>query len=248
MRFNLNRFSKYFLAALLAASLCMAGCSNNPSSSDNGENQDPTDPSNTPKQAEDSSSKTHTLFCSIIPTTSDSPNDKDIVFDITMENIITKKKYPTTSTGYMFGFEEIIPGYYKIEVTDNKKMFFKTESIYQKIDTDIDDLFITVTPKNTTTPTQVSVSGRLIDINGEEIPFAKITATNTKTNKVYQTSTGFNNGEYVLSNLPLGSYKVVYSKDSFNDSDKIDLTITDTTYSIFSFKALSSKDTLPTEQ
>ncbi|OFW31715.1 MAG: hypothetical protein A3J28_18860 [Acidobacteria bacterium RIFCSPLOWO2_12_FULL_60_22] len=58
------------------------------------------------------------------------------------------------------------------------------------------------------------IHGSVQDASGSVVPGAEVRATQTETNVVRTTATG-TDGSYVLTNLPIGSYRVEVSKEGF---------------------------------
>lgn len=215
-------FSKLFLLSLLAGSMLISGCGeSNPSSSTATENTN----ASTAQQATDNTASTYDVYGKVTSTIGQFDANSQI--NITLTNIATKELKSNSCVGQMFAFEKVEAGYYKVEAVDSKNIY-NTETIYKKIDSDIEDLSLTMTPKTQEVDNQVVVTlnGKIIDKFGNGIPFASITAANTKTGQEIKTSTNPDNGNYTFKDIPAGAYKVTFSKDSFED-DVQDLIITD---------------------
>lgn len=227
-------FSKLFLVSLLAGAMMLAGCGeNNPSSS----STDTTDASTT-QQATDATVSTYDIIGKVSSTTGQFDTKSNITINLT--NIATKDTYKNVCDGQAFAFQKVNAGYYKVEAVDNNNIY-NTETIYKKIDSNIDDLSLTLTTKATESENQVFVTltGNLVDETGNGIPFASIVAVNTKTSQEIQTSTDFKSGKYTFKDIPAGTYKITYSKDSFNDGSA-DLIITDVDAITFDSKKVTN--------
>jgi carboxypeptidase family protein len=72
--------------------------------------------------------------------------------------------------------------------------------------------------------TNASVSGRVTDPSHAAIADAKVAAVNTGTNVRYKGATN-DSGEYYLTNLPPGSYRIEIEKTGFKKLIKPDVTL-----------------------
>src|SRR5580698_6174731 len=72
--------------------------------------------------------------------------------------------------------------------------------------------------------TNASITGRVTDPSKALIANAKITAINTATNLRYET-TDNNSGEYYLTNLPPGPYRLEIEKPGFKKLIQPDVTL-----------------------
>ena len=220
-----SSFSKLFLISLLAGSMMLAGCGeSNPTSSSATDDKD----SSAAQQATDNTAAKYNVYGKVSPTIGQF--DTNAKISITMTNIATKGTTSNSCTGQMFGFsgeKKINAGYYEVKAVDNSNIY-NTEIIYKKIDSDIDDLSLTLTPKAQEVDDQivVTLNGKIIDKFGKDIPFASVTAVNGKTGQEVKTTTNPDNGNYTFKDIPAGTYKVTFSKDSFQDEER-DLIITD---------------------
>lgn len=238
MKNSLGSFSKLFLVSLLAGSMMLVGCGeSNPTSSTT--NADDSAAQN----ATDSSASSYDVFGKVNPTIGQFDDNASI--KITMTNIATKDETPVDCIGQMFAFNGVKAGYYKIEAVDSKNIY-NPEVIYKKIDSNIEDLSLTMTPRTQEVDDTITVTleGKIIDQYGNDIPFALITAVNTKTAQELNTSTNPDNGKYEFKNIPAGSYKVTFNKDSFKDEIK-DLIITDENTILFDKKAVNNYELAP---
>ncbi len=238
MKNSLGSFSKLFLVSLLAGSMLLAGCgeSNPTSSTATTENSN----ASTTQQATDNTTSTYDVFGKVSPTIGQFNASSKI--SITLTNIATNKSNtPKDCVGQMFAFQKVNAGYYEIKAIDASN-FYETEVIYKKIDSNIEDLSLTLTPKvqEVDDTITVTLTGKIIDEYGKDIPFASVVAVNTKTEKEYKTSTNPDNGNYTFKEIPAGTYKVTYSKDSFEDDTK-DLKITDENTITFDSKTVNNK-------
>ena len=218
--------SKLFLLSLLAGSMMLAGCGeSNPTSSSTA-----TDSTNasTPQEVTDNTAASYSVYGKVSPTIGQFDNNAKI--KITMTNIATKVPTSNYCTGQMFGFsgsQKINAGYYEVKAEDSSNIY-NTETLYKKIDSDVDDLSLTMTPRAQEVDDQivVTLTGKIIDKFGKDIPFASISAVNSKTGLEVKTTTNPDNGLYTFKDIPAGTYKVTFSKDSFQDETR-DLIITD---------------------
>ena len=232
-------FSKLFLVSLLAGAMMLAGCGeSNPTSSTATEEKTNAE---TAQQATDNTAAKYNVYGKVSPTIGQF--DTNAKINITMTNISTKASTSNSCTGQMFGFsgdKKINAGYYEVKAVDSSNIY-NTEIIYKKIDSDIDDLSLTMTPKAQEVDDQVVVTlnGKIIDKFGKDIPFASITAVNAKTGQEVKTTTNPDNGNYTFKDIPAGTYKVTYSKDSFQNEER-DLIITDENTITFALKAVNN--------
>ncbi|MBQ2593325.1 MAG: carboxypeptidase regulatory-like domain-containing protein, partial [Candidatus Riflebacteria bacterium] len=208
MKNSLGSFSKLFLVSLLAGSMLLAGCgeSNPTSSTATTENSN----ASTTQQATDNTTSTYDVFGKVSPTIGQFNASSKI--SITLTNIATNKSNtPKDCVGQMFAFQKVNAGYYEIKAIDASN-FYETEVIYKKIDSNIEDLSLTLTPKvqEVDDTITVTLTGKIIDEYGKDIPFASVSAVNTKTEKEYKTSTNPDNGNYTFKEIPAGTYKVTY--------------------------------------
>ncbi len=213
-------FSKLFLVSLLAGTMMLAGCGeNNPTSSTT--DKDASDA----KNITDSSASTYNVLGKISPTIGQFDSNSKITVYLT--NIASEDESSNACRGQVFAFQKVNAGYYEVKAVDSNNIY-KTEIIYKKIDSNIDDLTLTMTPRATEVEdlVVVTLTGKIVDKFGKDIPFASVTAENTKTGQIVKTSTNPDNGIYEFKEIPAGTYKVTYSKDSFED-DTEDLIITD---------------------
>lgn len=235
MKNSLGSFSKLFLISLLAGSMMLAGCgeSNPTSSTATEENTNAA----TAQQATDSTASKYDVIGKISPTIGQF--DEKAKINVSFTNIATKDSSSNSCVGQMFAFQKVNAGYYEIKAVDSANIY-NTETIYKKVDSNIDDLTLTMSPRVQEVDDTVTVTleGKIIDEYGKDIPFASVTAVNTKTEKEFKTSTNPDNGKYTLKDIPVGSYKLTFSKDSFEDATNKELSITDENTITFLGKAV----------
>ena len=242
MKNSLGSFSKLFLVSLLAGSMLLAGCGESNPSSSTATSEENSNASNTTQQTTDNTTSKYDVYGKVSPTIGQF--DTKARINITMTNIATKATISNSCTNQMFGFsgdKKINAGYYEIKAVDSSNIY-ETEIIYKKVDSDIEDMNLTITPKvqEVDDTITVTLTGKIIDEYGKDIPFASVSAVNTKTEKEYKTSTNPDNGNYTFKEILAGTYKVTYSKDSFEDDTK-DLKITDENSITFDSKAVNNK-------
>ena len=219
----MKNVSKLFLISLLAGSMMLAGCGeSNPTSSTATEN---TNASEAQQTNTNETASTYDVYGKVTPTIGQF--DDKAVIKITLTNIATKVPTSANCVGQMFAFEKVNAGYYKVEAVDSSNIY-ETETIYKKVDTNIEDLTLTLTPRAQEVDDQivVTLNGKIIDKFGNDIPFASVSAENTKTGQIVKTSTNPDNGNYTFKDIPAGTYKVTFSKDSFENVTE-NLIITD---------------------
>ncbi|MBQ3643202.1 MAG: carboxypeptidase regulatory-like domain-containing protein [Candidatus Riflebacteria bacterium] len=235
MKNSLGSFSKLFLISLLAGSLMLAGCGeSNPTSSTTTEDSS----SSVSQDVTDNTASQYDVIGKVSPTIGQF--DTNAKINIILTNIATKGTITNSCQNQMFAFMKVNAGYYEVKAVDSSNIY-ETEIIYKKVDSNIEDLSLTLTPKvqEVDDTITVTLTGKIIDEYGKDIPFASVTAVNTKTEKEITTSTNPDSGEYTFKDMPAGTYKVTFSKDSFRDETK-DLKITDENTITFDSKTVNN--------
>ena len=230
-----SSFSKLFLVSLLAGSMMLAGCGeSNPTSSST-----TTDDTNAAQQISDNTASKYDVIGKVSPTIGQFDTNANITIYLT--NIATNAETSKGCRTQMFAFQNVNAGYYEVKAVDSSNIY-ETEIIYKKVDSNIEDLSLTLTPKiqEVDDTVTVTLTGKIIDEYGKDIPFASVSAVNTKTEKEIKTSTNPDSGNYTFKDMPAGTYKVTFSKDSFRDETK-DLKITDENTITFDSKTVSNK-------
>jgi hypothetical protein len=76
-------------------------------------------------------------------------------------------------------------------------------------------LFTALTPSASAQQTLGGITGNVLDPSGSAIPGVQVTATSEGT-KLTRTATSNAQGEYLLVNLPIGSYTLTFTRDGFS--------------------------------
>lgn len=71
---------------------------------------------------------------------------------------------------------------------------------------------------------RASITGTVADSTGAVVPGVKVTATNVGTNSAYEAQSN-DLGFYTILNLPIGGYKVTFSRDGFKTFERSGLTL-----------------------
>ena len=191
----MKNFSKLFLASLLAGSLIMTGCGeSNPTSSNNAPGTNPAEDGNT-KAA-------FRIWGNII-------DNSDVKISLTNKG--TDQSFSKTESS-SYAFENLQSGVYEIKA---EKAGYETFSTCQEfsassqINIELEKIAISGETK-----VSLNFQGTLSDTIGKPIPFATITVTGGKDDII--ANTAFDNANYTLLGLSSGTYKVTFSKNSFN--------------------------------
>lgn len=204
MRFNLNRFSKYFLAVLLAASLCMAGCSNNPSGA------------NTSTETETSTGTgtgtgTEVAKYSITGQITSTFISSKASFVVILKD--SENKTSGKSNGAAFSFTDLKTGSYVLTAVDNSGLYKMQSEVPVILDGDKKDIKISMLYTGTV-PT-FNFVGNLIDSLGKDVCATNVTLKDKASNIEDKTATSKpDSGEFGFIGICPGKYELSVAESS----------------------------------